>query len=268
MIIRMKASEATLELGLAKLKRQREAAPQWLKRLGAESVEFGEPHFADQADMDPMMKMRAETVKTQRKLQGKPTTDERNRDVVMVLTARWNIALMSAEEALVLLDRLRFEANEDVAPPEPVEEPKTWDSPQEQIQHMMAQMQRMHEMPQDDPAPIFLFISRLDDNQVKAAMAVAFSNARANAESVAGTAGMRIVALASIFNHAGHLVSDAKADKMLDRRGLLSKLAGSAYDLTENEIVSEDARTVEFAVKLQVTFYVDALVRAITEAPT
>src|SRR5437762_13303376 len=61
MKVSLHAAEATLELGLAKLKKQCEAAAQWLQRLDAVRVDFGEPHFADQADTDPLKHMRAAT---------------------------------------------------------------------------------------------------------------------------------------------------------------------------------------------------------------
>ena len=47
MTLPLRAAEATLDLGLAKLRASRDEAAGWLRRLGAARVEPGEPHFAD-----------------------------------------------------------------------------------------------------------------------------------------------------------------------------------------------------------------------------
>lgn len=131
-----KAAEATLELGLAKLKEQREAAAQWLKRLGAVRVEFGEPHFADQAEMDYLARTQARAAKSLKKRLAKTSSPERGSDVRVVLTAIWDIDSMSAEETLTLLDRLRFEVAEDAGAPENAEESPSWVSPEEQFRQI------------------------------------------------------------------------------------------------------------------------------------
>ncbi len=43
MVVRLRANESTLELGLANLNEQREAATKWLDKLGVLRIEFSEP---------------------------------------------------------------------------------------------------------------------------------------------------------------------------------------------------------------------------------
>src|SRR5262249_18795967 len=95
--VRLRAAEATLDLGLAKLKQHREATSRWLTGLGAARVEVGEPHFADQADKDPMSQMQAATARALRRRPGVPAPEPDKRGVSLVLTAVWEIGSMSAE---------------------------------------------------------------------------------------------------------------------------------------------------------------------------
>src|SRR5262245_24187717 len=147
MKVRLRAAEPTLELGLSKLKAQCDAASQWLKRLGALRVEFGEPHFDDQTDKDPMTRMRVAAARAMGKRPGPPPTANRERGVNVVATAVWQIEALSADQPLVLLDRLRFEAAEDAGSAEAAEETPSWASPEEQIREMMT---RMQQLPEDD----------------------------------------------------------------------------------------------------------------------
>ena len=95
-----------------------------------------------------------------RKRAAKTSSSERKREVIVVLTALWHIAAMSAEETLVFVDRLQFEAASDAGAVEPVEEFPPLATPEEQVQEMMAQMA---EPPAVDRAPQFLFIAQLSD---------------------------------------------------------------------------------------------------------
>ena len=54
MIVRVRAAEATLELGLTDVKQRSADTVRRLTRLGATQVEAGEPHTDDHADADPM----------------------------------------------------------------------------------------------------------------------------------------------------------------------------------------------------------------------
>jgi hypothetical protein len=232
------------------MKAQSEAASQWLKRLGAVRVDFGEPHFDDQTDKDPLTRMRAESVKAMGKRLGAAPPEARERGVNVVVTALWNIASLSAEAVLVLLDRLRFEAAEDTAPAEAGEEPQPWANPAEQFRDMIVQMQQP---PKDDAAPKFLFIAQLSDQQLERASAEAFARARANAQRLARATGRRLGGLTSVhFGYGGR--HDGRTDKLMERQRCGALLAGTSYSLEENEIASDDPRPAEFTLQVNVHY--------------
>ena len=250
MKVRLRATEPTLELGLARLKTHSEATAQWLKRLGAQRVDFGEPHFAEQADTDPMSKMRAMATRALRKRPTEDETDQRPHGVCLVLTAIWPVAAMSAEEILVLVDRLRFEAAEDSDEVETPDALPPWASPEEQMQEMVTQMQQ----PPADDSPQFLFVARLDEVQREKAAAEAFARARQNAERLARAAGMRLGAIRMIHHMMTGGLDGSRPDRMMDRQRCLGMLAGSSYDLGEHEIVSDDPRAAEFTISVNVSY--------------
>lgn len=245
-----RAAEATLELGLAKLEGQRRSAEQWLKGLGAVRVEFGEPHFADQAEMDPHARARALAAKALKKRPAKGSAGVRAPGVRVVLTAVWDIASMSAEETLKFLDRLRFEAAEDTGAAETAEESPPWTSPEEQLRQMASQLAQP---PEVDDGPQFLFVAQLGEEQLAKASVDAFAEAQRNAERLARAAGMRLAGLPSL-HFRGSTVADGRHDKMMERQRCAALLAGSSYDLRENEIVSDDPRSAEFTVSVNVTY--------------
>jgi hypothetical protein len=248
------AAEATLELGLTRLKKQCEAASRWLQRLDPLRVEFGEPHFAGQADLDPMKQLRAATRVALRQRAAKTSSRERKRDVIVVLTALWPIAGMSAEETLVFVDRLQFEAATDAGAPEPAEEcpPAT---PEEQVQEMMAQLA---EPPTVDRGPQFLFIAQLGEEPLAKATTEAFTLARQNAERLAWAMGMRLGKLGSVHHTIGG-PEPGRPDKLLKGQRCAAILAGSAYDLGENEIVSDDPQSAAFTVKVNLHYQLEPI---------
>jgi hypothetical protein len=249
MKLRLRAAEATLELGLAKLKQLREGAAVWLKRLGAERVEFGEPHFAETAEKDPMAAAQAAATKRFRK----PPAGDRKREVCLVVTALWPIAALSPDDVLLLVDRLRFESTDDTGPAEAAEELPSWASPEEQVREMMS---RLQQPPPDDPSPQFLFVARLDPERAEAAGAEAYALACRNAQRLARVAGQRVGRLSSVrFDpHTQHTV---RTDKMMDRQRCAAILSGCAYDPTDDELVSDDPRPAEFRVGVSVTYLLE-----------
>jgi hypothetical protein len=253
MTVPLRAAAPTLELRLAKLKKQCEEASEWLKRLNAARVEFGEPYFADQTGKDPLARMRALTSTALGARPAPSSPSERGRDVRMVLTAVWPIAALSAEEILVLVDRLRFEAATEPGAPETAEEPSPWATPEENLQHMMTQMQ----LPAaDEGTPGFLFIAQLGEEQVEKASAEAFVRARQNAERLARAAGMRLGRLSMVhFGAAGPDFS--RADKLLERQRCAALLAGCAYNLGEHEMVSDAPRAAEFTINVNVHYQLE-----------
>src|SRR5262249_15211188 len=163
-------AEATLELGLARLKEQCESTSRWMSRLGAVRVECGEPHFADQAEQDAATRARSAAARAMRKLTpgAKPARHERGgrgvltavRGVGGVGAAGGGPGSLWAEERWVLVAGRRFEAahEEGRGEAELAEPAPPWASPEEQMQNiMMAQVQQLTQPPADDGAPVFLF---------------------------------------------------------------------------------------------------------------
>jgi hypothetical protein len=253
MKVPLSATEATLELGLAKLKKQCDAASRWLQRLDAVRVEFGEPHFADQADTGPLKQMRAATARALGQRSAKTASGESKRDVNMVLTATWDISSMSAEVTLVFVDRLRFEATDDADAAEPAEERQPWATPEERLHEMMAPIL---EPPAVDRTPQFLFIARLGEEQLEKASAEAFARARGNAERFARAVGMGLAGFGYLRVGVGDLES-SRTNKLMQRQRCEALLAGCTYEAGENEIVSDDPRSAEFTVRVDVHYYLE-----------
>lgn len=245
----LKTGGATLDLGLALSRTRREAAANWLRGLGAARVEIGEPHFADQAEMDQATRIRLATAKHRPRMPGAEAPDEEpDRGVRVVLTATWDIAGLSADEALLLLDRLRFES----APPPPAEpaegaeEPAAWVDPAQMIQQMMRQMT---EPPAEDSAPQFLFVTRLGEDDLTRATADALVAARATAERLARAAGLTVAGLSGIIStRCGP--PDGRQDQMMERMRCAGLLAGTSFESREGDVVSDDPRAVEVAVSV------------------
>jgi hypothetical protein len=175
---------------------------------------------------------------------------ERNRDVIVVTTAIWDIAALSAEEALVFVDRLQFEAATDAVAVAPAEEPQAWASPEDKIREFMTHLGRPAA---EDRSPQFLFLARMGDEQLADAYAEAFALARRNAESLAQAAGMRLGKLASVHHNLGG-PELGRTDKIMNMQRCGALLAGSSYELGENEMVSDDLRSAAFTVKVHVQY--------------
>jgi hypothetical protein len=257
MLIRLRTCEATLELGLARLKERREATERWLGRLGAARVDCGEPHFDDQANTDPVAKMRALAGRAGRAARKKPpgSDDRPDRGVNAVVTGAWDIAALSPEEVLVLVDRLRFEAAGDAGAGESPDEPPPWEAQDDPVQQQIQQMVLAQLQPAAGPdrGPQFLFVSRLGDEEREAAVAEAFARARRNAERAALAAGRRFGDPASLHVTAGH-AAEIRPDRLLDRQRCAALLAGSTYELGEYESASDDPRPGEFTVTVNAGF--------------
>ncbi|MFO0851076.1 MAG: hypothetical protein U0871_21350 [Gemmataceae bacterium] len=137
MVARGRAAAATLELGLAEVKRWAADAGRRLTRLGAARVAVGEPHPDDCADPDPMAGIRREARTRLPRTPDAPPADRPG--VNVTLTATWDIAGSSAEEVLLLVDRLRFDAAVDAEPPAAPPAPPPGAGPEEQLRAMVAQ---------------------------------------------------------------------------------------------------------------------------------
>ena len=264
MKVSLKAAEATLELGLARLKKQCESAADWLKRLNAVSVEFGEPYFADQDATDPLKQMGATAAKVLSRRPGRAPAAEPGRKVIVILTALWDIAALSAEELLVFVDRLHYEAAgdekaaaEEAAPVaeehEVTEENAAWLMSQEMIRQSMAQLAAQHGEGRD---PQFLFIARLGEEEVDKATEEALDQARRNAERQARALAMPLGQVGMVMMSFGGPEYD-RADQIMQRQRCGALLTGCTYTPSENEIVSDDPRSAEFRVKVDVNYYME-----------
>jgi uncharacterized protein YggE len=249
MLVRVRAAEATLELGLAKLKQHGADVVRRLTRLGATRVETGEPHEDDRADPDPMARMRAAATPRRRRPVDAPLPERRG--VNVTLTATWDIAGRSAEEVLTLVDRLRFDAAADAEPTDPPVELPPWAGPEEELQALMAQMT---EPPPDDRSPKFLYIARPNDEQLARALAEAYEAARRMAERLAHAAGRRLGELTSLSSGNG---VESRADRLMERQRCAALLEASAYEPQEGEVVSEDPRAVRMTISVHATHHLE-----------
>jgi hypothetical protein len=253
MTVPLRAAEATLELALAKLNQQRQAACQWLERLGAVRIEFGEPHFAEQEDSDPASPMKAAAAQAAGRRPAQVSRSDGKKDVILGLTAMWEVASKSAEAILVFMDRLQFEAADIAGEAESGEELPKWPTPEERMQELIANLGKRNV---DSRAPRFLFISQLSEERLEQAMMEAFSVARRNAERLARAAGKQIGDLLHLTRGA-QAAEFARHDRLIQQQRCLAMLAGSSYHLKENEIVSDDPRSVEFAVNVHVSYQIE-----------
>ncbi|HEV8059049.1 MAG TPA: hypothetical protein VGP68_04210 [Gemmataceae bacterium] len=247
--VQLRVQEATLELRLAKVKKLCQATSEWLKRLGANRVDFGEPFFADQTN-DPMKRMGAVARAVVRKSTG-TAAPERSRDVNVIVTATWNIASLSPEDTLVLVDRLWFDLVPETETPEGESGQARWSSPEEEWREAL--MQVLNQPVQDDCAPTFLFLSRLSEEDLDKAAAEAFKVAHRHAERLAKAAGRRLGEMGNIIGSPSR-ISQIRPDQLMQRQRCTALLAGTSFDLDEYEVVSDDLRAVDFTVGMSVTY--------------
>ena len=218
MLARVRAAEATLELGLAEVKQRCADVSRRLTRLGATRVEAGEPYEDDLADPDPMARMQAAALARRRWPADTPLP--KRHGVNVTLTATWDISERSAEEVLLLIDQLRFDAAADIDPPDPPAELPSSSGPEEQMRALMAQMT---ELPPDDRSPKFLYIVRPTEEQLARVAAEACGLARREAERLALASGHRLGELNSIM--CGHAGVDAWANRLFEQQRCAALLA-------------------------------------------
>ena len=247
MVVRLRANESTLELGLANLNEQREAAAKWLDKLGVLRIEFSEPFFISHIEKNPHKQiMAAATGK-------RPKVKDDVCAVQIVVSALWDINALSAEQTLIFFHRLLFETSPDTADPKVPETNPRWASKAEQLGTFLSELQ---EADPDDESPEFLFISRLSEEQMQKATTEAFTLARQNAETLARDSGMTLgkicmVSRSTLYQrHEGHV-------RMMAQQCYMSILADTSYKLEENEMVSDDPRSVTFTVGVSTTYYLE-----------
>ena len=249
MISRVRAAEATLELGLAEVQRRAGDAVHRLTRLGAARAWAGTPHPDDQANSDPLAAHMREAAA--RRLP--PVAAIANRPGINIaVAATWNIATLTPEGVLALVDRLRFDVAADTDTPTPPAEPSKWADPMEQIQQMMARVAT----PADDLSPKFLYLARATDEQLAQAAADAYKGAQQRAERLAKAAGLRLSGVCSLSN--GHIASTGRADQLMAQQRSAALLGAVGYQLAEGEVASEDPRAAEVALSVYATHYLES----------
>ena len=249
-IARVRAAAATLDLGLAEVRRRAEDAVHRLTRLGASRAWAGIAHPDDQADADPVAaQMRAMAA---RRRQPPPAAPAARPGVNVAVAATWDIAELTAEGVFALVDRLRFDIDvaADADPPDQTEAPSPWADPAEQIQRMMAQAAQ----PPDDRSPKFLYLARATDEQLTRAAAEAYGSARRRAARLAVAAGLRLGGVSSLMY--GHATA-GRADQMMAQQRCAALLATVGYDLGDGEVAVEDPRATEVAVSVHASLYLE-----------
>jgi hypothetical protein len=251
LVLRVRSEQATLELGLADVKRQGEEIGRRMTKLGATRVWAGEPHPDDQADTDPMARMQAAAASRMKRTAAAPT--DRRPAVNITLAASWDIAGQSVEQVLLLADRLRFDVALDEEPQAQPEQPD-WSDPVASLQKMMTAMTAPAEPTPGDRSPTFLFIARPDDGVLAQAAADAYRLARGRADRLARAAGRRLGDVSSVmYGHAGA----ERADRMMERQKWNAVLSAACCDLQDGDVVTDDPRAAEVTLSVHATFVLD-----------
>lgn len=245
LLVPVRAEDATLEHGLARLKQICTETARRLTRLGATRVEIGDPYGDEHAEADPMVKMQAAAMRRHRKAEPAPA---KRAGANAMVTGQWDISRSSAEELLLLVDRLRFEASVEIEEEPAAAEDLPWEDPQQQIRAMIEQATAE---PKADPSPKFLYFARLSQESWGEAAAQLFEACRIKAERLAKAAGKRLGDMTAL--HTGH-TGDARVDRHMDLQRSRALLARSFYQLEEGEFVSEEPQPAEVSVSLHVTY--------------
>lgn len=249
----LQATGATLELGLTALRKQAGAAERWLQSLGAETILVSDPQFADTLSKDPLKKVQEMAARAMGRVKPAQQDAARTKTVTMILTAFWDINGKSAEQRLILLDRLQFEAASDIPTEEKEEEPafhpERFNDP-EKMQEMLAEMMTPKEEPRQAH---FLFISRLSEESARQGQQEAFELAKRKAEALAASAGRSVGRLDSInFGHGSDHA--AAVYNHMEQQANQAILAGTGYYPSEYEVVSERPTAAEFRLSVHVMF--------------
>jgi len=159
---------------------------------------------------------------------------------------------MSAEDVLVLVNKLRSEARADADPPDIPDDTLPWAQPEEQVRAIMAQMSTP---PPPDLSPKFLYVSRPSDEQLARAASEAYGAAHRLAERLALAAGRRLAGLASLSY--GSEWTGRHGEKVMERQRCAALLAASSYTIREGEVVSDDPHAAEVTISVHAIFNVE-----------
>lgn len=217
-----------------------------LTRLGASSVEMGEPYLDERAEVDPISRARAALKsRVQQVKHSLPEQPGAN----VTLSATWDIGSLSADQTLLLVDQLRFDAAVDaeIKPSNP--STSEWQDPEAKLTAMLASLSTP---PPADLSPQFLFIARPTDEQLLVATTDAYNSATKIASRLAKATGRVLGELTSI-NHTQSL-AEGRADRILERQRCLALIESSTFTLLEGDVASEDARMIDIKVTVHTNF--------------
>lgn len=260
MLLRIRATAATLELSLENVRQQCMESTQRLMRLGAIQVDAGEPHEDERAETDPTARIRATLRPRLPRLPDAPLPQRPGINVL--LTARWNIEAKSAEDVLVLIDQLRFDSAAHV---EPAEDPVVAPSWKAGGEDYLSLLSKMHDSPPIDLKPQFLFISRADEVQLSEATARAYQRSKRAAERLAKAAGKQLGELKSLSITGG--AAESRPDHIISKQQVAAILSASSYDLQPEEHVSDDVRPADVSFSVHAThLLLDASEKSATDS--
>jgi uncharacterized protein YggE len=233
---------------LAKLREQRQAAQKQLEALGFDpkSIDFGEPKITtEKSDRGRHMEMMMRRMRNQ----GKKTTQKPKEAppifVSSALKAELRLAAADPEELLIAAHTLeqRMKAADlggakDLKQVSPQDEELAQEQAEEFMDFNEADGPKRGE-------PIFLYISKVSEEEQAKALAQAFKNAKRQASQLAQAAG---VALGSLHHLEDHSSASAPEELGVLDNPYSYRLVQQAWQLTRT--ASEDARTGE-AIGLQ-----------------
>jgi len=255
MVAEITASGQTLELALKLLQRKREAVSEWMERLGARDVRFGTPRFPDQVTPSATQMVERMQRRVRQQLGQRPSPEssqDSGRNVVVCFAATWSIAGMSSDEVLILADRIRLEASEPEHEPDAsrTSAQHRWsDDSAHDIGEMLTELCQ----PIEGSEPHFLFLSQIDEECYKSALAEAFKNAAKEAQLLAFAAGGVLGELASVHStmHQGTTHEHVNQIHRLQHAPILAEVP---LQTSRFQQVSESPKPAEFSFSVSATF--------------
>lgn len=255
MVAEVTAAGQTLQLALELLQRKRKAVADWMARLGAREVRFGTPRFPDQ--VVPAATQMAERIQRRVRQQLSPhrsaePPQESGRNVVVCFAATWSIAGMSADEVLILADRVRLEASEAENRQDAKSSAAEGRWSEQSIPDFGAMMAAMSR-PSEGNEPHFLFLSQISEDCYRSTLSEAFRRAEREAQLLARAAGKELGEVTSIHSVRR---DDTSVDQMNQMHRLQHAPALFEFPLHTARLqqVSESPKAADFTFTVGVTY--------------
>ncbi len=252
----LEADDATLELAINALDQRKKALAQWLSDLHAEEVLFGDVRFSDQTEADPLASSQKLVSKQLAMATGQKLPEENaKRTVVVSYTASWPLEQLNSLETLVLVDRIRFEAENLVCGPDSSEQqdsatsPSRWPSTPEDISAMVSAMA----VPPSEPKTLVFFSTRLSESNRQAALRDAIQQAQKRAQDIADAANGTLGPVVSIHS-TGSETNFNLASKRFQRMQQNPLWQEVPQRSESDQVFCESPRQVEFQCSVHVTY--------------